>query len=1292
MPHFQMRQVYGCACNSLLDGVMVEFLNETKPNIFQKHSAHDRFSLGSEEFKMIKETGKSAPPIIEEVVPTLASLHIPTAVGVPFGDVDTKLYAVGLNAVNGGLKVFVERYPRMLEGDYIEVFWSGSTTPAVYTTVDEYNLNTRVGLNIPESEIQSGRLAPYYRLTAASSTEATSPSRNIWVKLDIPGGTNPEPAKQENRNLAAPIVPPDVAQSGVNKARAQSGVEITIQPYPNMAEYDRIEFWWGGQRIWVLVQPDDVGHPVRFTVSEKTILTAGDGEIVLHYQLIDAALNFSDGWSLSTKIKVTASSTLLAAPLVDGAIDGVVDLTALAGRDVNVQILALSSPFAKGDVIELLWAGRGADGGEVNYSASLLLQNVPQVPHFLIPYAKVAAIAQGVAIVSYVLRKPDGTELPSLRTQVSIKGQALSLAAPVVIQENSGRLAYDLSSATVRIAPYASMAQGNEVTLIWAGQRSDGQPTYYSSSVILTQNAVGRDVLFEVPGMEIAALTGGAVDVYYQVKATLVTEVPAQQSAHLKLQVTGNVVLLPTPTVPSAEGDRLAPALSYADVLVPAYPGINIGDDVQLLWIGDLTGLYTDRQTVETRTQEIFGVSLRVYGENIIGNLDHYITVSYTVMRNGSQFGRSASLRLRVGAAQVMLPAPRVDEAQGNILITADVPTSGASVRISAAARLIAGDSGTLHWRGQTAAGLTDIPFTVSQTDQDVVVKVPQAVVAANNGTTITVDYTINRAGGPLTSQSASYEVRASSKTGRLIVMGARSRTGRDRKMRDVPHLLGQSWLTALDAHAHQPMEALWRYLSQGNNEAIAGSRFLDTRPTEVLEVQALGDRVQIRPRNLTGSGQIAYDGYLTQGAFAAQRDNGSLVVWGHQNSGGSFPLNSAIPGLTDITDVIPNDRAFAALRRTGQVVVWGEAGNGGSFPDSSIIAGLTDIVQVVPTRFAFAARRENGAVIAWGHPTLGGNIPANSGISSLTDIVDIVANGHAFAALRKTGQVVAWGEAINGGSIPADSGISSLTDIVQVVSSSRAFAALRKSGQAVAWGNSASGGNIPANSGVSSLTDITQIVGGASAFAALRSNGSVVAWGNPETNGNIPPNSGISGLTDINKVVSNWQTFVALRDTGNIVAWGPYEYGGIIPASISSLSDIVEVLPSYYAFAARRKNGQVVAWGDPNNGGSFPNGSVIPSLTDVVQVVASIYAFAALRANGTVVAWGNAGGGGLIPTNIAQQLTDIRAIYSNFNAFVALTADNRVISWGYEGSGGNNAAIPSSLQGSISYEVKSGT
>lgn len=1229
---------------------------------------------------MAKKTEISTPPITEEVLP-LNPLSIPTAVAVPFGDPDTNRYAVGINATKGGLKVFVDRYQRMLEGDYIEVFWNGSAVPAANTTVDEYNLNTRIGLNISESAITSGHITPYYKLTAVSSAEATSPNRDIWVKLDIPGGLNPEPGKQENGNLAAPIVPPDVAQSGVNTARAKNGVEITIPPYPNMAEYDRIEFWWGGQRKWILVQPGDVGRPVRFTVDEQTILAAGDGEIILHYQLIDAALNFSDGWSLSTKVKVTASNTQLAAPLVEGAVDGILELNALAGRDVNVQILALSNPFAAGDTIELLWAGRSADGGEVNYHASLSLQSVPQIPHFSVPYDKVAAIAQGAAIVSYILRKADGTEHASLRTEVNIRGQAFILAAPTVIQASAGLLAHDLGSATVRIAPYASMAQGNDITLVWTGRRADGQATYYHDSVTLTQNAVGHEVLFNVPGMEIAALTGGTLEIYYLVKATLTTEVPAQQSAHLQLQVTGSVSTLPAPTVLQANGERLDPTLPYADVQVPAYPGIRIGDDVQILWIGDLSGLYQDHQTVETPLQQASGLSLRVYGEYILTNLDHYITISYIVRRNGTQVSQSSSLRLRVGAAQAALPAPRVDQAQGNILITPDVPSSGASVRIIAAARLIAGDSGTVHWRGQTGTGTIDVPFTVYQTDQDVVVTVPHAVVAANNGFTVNVSYTVNRGGSSLTSPSASYEVRASSRTNRLIVMGARSAGQRDVSVKAHTSYIGLSSLTALDTYTHKPVEALWRYMSQTDGEAELGSRFVDTRPNEVLHVQALGERIQIRSRNIVGNGA------LEDGAVTAIRDNGSLVAWGAQNDGGAIPSAGGISNLTDIVAIWQSSYAFAALRQIGQVVAWGDADKGGKIPANGGIGSLLDIVNVAGNTGAFAAIRREGQVVAWGDPAFGGLIPASSGISNMTDIVEIAPGPQAFAAIRRSGHVVAWGNADAGGHIPASSGISNYTDIVEIISNWEAFAARRENGQVVAWGSGS--GIIPAASGISTMMDIVSIAQTQFAFAAQKKTGEVVAWGNANYGGSIPAH--ISGMRNVVEVVGNQHAFAVRTVTGQVDAWGDPLAGGSFPEGsiIPGLNDIVEIHRNTRAFAVKRSTGQVMVWGDPKTGGSFPSGSTIPDLTDIIQVIPNPFAFAALRSNGTVVAWGDKNYGGAIPSNIAAQLKDVRAIYSTHMAFVALTADNRVFAWGAAFAGGNNAAIPPSLQGNISYEVE---
>ena len=67
---------------------------------------------------------------------------------------------------------------------------------------------------------------------------------------------------------------------------------------------------------------------------------------------------------------------------------------------------------------------------------------------------------------------------------------------------------------------------------------------------------------------------------------------------------------------------------------------------------------------------------------------------------------------------------------------------------------------------------------------------------------------------------------------------------------------------------------------------------------------------------------------------------------------------------------LVASDQAFAALKDDGSVVTWGSAVFGG---DSSAVASelQQNVVEVVAASSAFAARRRDGSVVVWGdHPS----------------------------------------------------------------------------------------------------------------------------------------------------------------------------------------------------------------------------------------------------------------------------------------------------------------------------------
>jgi hypothetical protein len=812
------------------------------------------------------------------------------------------------------------------------------------------------------------------------------------------------------------------------------------------------------------------------------------------------------------------------------------------------------------------------------------------------------AISQGYAVVSYTLHKTDGTKVRSRRTQVQVTGAVQRLAAPDVQEAAGGMLAADVTQATVEIAPYTGMAAGDLVTLVWSGLMANGQPTDYRPEYTVSGATVGDPVTFAVPGAaQVAPLDGGGVTVWYQVTPA---DGLSQVSESLKLSVGQAPAVLTAPTVAEAVDGVLAPDVKTATVVIAPYTGMAAGDRVNLLWVGDRSDTFTDFVPVSVATVGhtlTFDVSGQ---ENVAPNSS--AQVSYYVARAAGDTETSAVLQLNIGQAR-WLPAPTIDEAQGTRLNPVDVP-DGATVRVPAQANLQAGDLVTVRWTGTPGTGSGEYRHDVTGSDAGhaIMVTVPAAVVVADEGNSISLDYKVDRvSGGAETSDVAVYEVIDQPNTGNLKVMGARS--ARSLNWLFLP---STTRLTALDAGTLEPVEATWLYDGDSDEGAVKATSFRDTEPARLLHVSTAHDRVTLNIANLCGCAT----------AMAARCDEGNVVAWGYRFDGGEIP--SDIARLTNVVAVAAGAGAFAARCSDGTVVAWGAKDNGGNVPEG--IASLTDVVGVVgsgaTSKGAFAAWRKDGTVVAWGDINSGGNVPER--IAQLTDVVDVVGSGQGFAARRDNGSVVSWGSGFDSA--------TEHTDIIEVVGGELAFAARRTDGTVEAWGDADHGGRVPSD--IAELRDITVVVSGGRAFAALRSNGSVVAWGDSGIGGNVPAD--IARLTDIVDVTGNGWAFAALRADGSVAVWGDGSSGGSVRENVSPLlTDVVQVVgtagePGSHAaaFAALRRTGQVVAWG---SGYAADTSAVADTIRNVRAVYGGGDVFAALRDDRDVVTWGDPDYGG---------------------------------------------------------------
>jgi len=268
---------------------------------------------------------------------------------------------------------------------------------------------------------------------------------------------------------------------------------------------------------------------------------------------------------------------------------------------------------------------------------------------------------------------------------------------------------------------------------------------------------------------------------------------------------------------------------------------------------------------------------------------------------------------------------------------------------------------------------------------------------------------------------------------------------------------------------------------------------------------------------NLTSSGVV--DVFSTRYAFAALKDDGSVVAWGDPLRGGE--LGSSRKLLRGgVQTIASTGTSFAALKSNGRVVTWGDpyrggkkeivdfnrnhwAMNQGDLPDvdSTSVRSLlrSGVREIYSTRYAYAALKKNGSVITWGLVNSGGD---SSQVKRLLEgnVVSIAASRYAFAALLKDGSVVTWGDPEAQRMTRETMSALRQGQFQSVTANRYGFAALGVDGNVVSWGSTGSeysSSSIDTTDVQESLSEgVVEVFSSGYAFAALKEDGSVVAWG----------------------------------------------------------------------------------------------------------------------------------------------------------------------------------------------------
>lgn len=328
-----------------------------------------------------------------------------------------------------------------------------------------------------------------------------------------------------------------------------------------------------------------------------------------------------------------------------------------------------------------------------------------------------------------------------------------------------------------------------------------------------------------------------------------------------------------------------------------------------------------------------------------------------------------------------------------------------------------------------------------------------------------------------------------------------------------------------------------------------------------------------------------------------------------------------SVYGITKVERLFKNQYAFAALKNDGSIVPWGRAGNGDD------ISGVADklssgVITVVGSGIggsgdaAFAALKDDGSVVAWGSPWKGGSTGIVTQLLQ-SGVTSIVGNRGAFAALKDNGSVVTWGRAKEGGDSSSVLGLNS--GVVSLYSTPNAFGAVKDDGSAIIWGDPQYGGD--STLVASELTsNVTHITGGHAIIAVHKKGGGLVLWGEPRYGRPLIIDAGVKS------VLMGSATAIILKEDGSVVAWGingGARYFYSVKAQLSS--GVVSISTAGYAtngsysggcaYAALKEDGSVVFWGDDDSTQNYP------VIKDSIYISGLGNAFVSVNIEGTVTA-----------------------------------------------------------------------
>ncbi|MCU0072167.1 Ig-like domain-containing protein, partial [Pseudomonas koreensis] len=700
---------------------------------------------------------RSLFPHPDELLAPLSGLFPPyfADMVIPVPGADGGINKNAYEAFDTGLFVVIDPYQGMAIGDLLEVILNDKKVAEL--KVKDEHLNQRWFFFVPKGGLLPGLFTCHYVLTRAGETVPDDPSATLTLLLEIddPAGPDKRPFEPWHSELKKVGLPQDVIDNGVTKEWADKGVPMTITPYPKMAVGDIILAMWGSVFLLphVLTQAEVDGTAEIIVMARpEDILTAGDSAAMkIHYDACDLVYNWSEKWSEATSVQVDAGVSRLDALIIKEADDGKIILADLDANPVTLQILIKPNDvFTAGDTLLITAVGTPIPGRPPQtFTVEAIVRNPPYIHEIPLAYEFVKLFAQGTLDASYALRKQDGSPtLYSKRTFATVIGNPSLLPAPT-ISEVVGNILPALIQAASVVIRYPAIKNGDFLTLIWLGKKSNGDDYLHEEEhTVSGEEQKAGEVTIYVMGEHVKALENGSLKLQYRVFNDATGQYGTSESEFLRVNVGSWQATLPAPKVEEAPDDILDPSQTdkLVHVLVKPVSWVR-GDTLTYHWIG--INLYGSTSGSVPITLATVGqpVRFRVDKQYVSANIGYYVTVNYTLLHAATgKYSYSEPLEVLVGIPLGRLLPPTVVQAPGGSLNPMHA-INGVDIDCSYASMDALLDKLGLKWRGTPGAGTSEDLEKPAEATGTVRFHLPRSFVGANIDREVAVNYDVQRYG-----------------------------------------------------------------------------------------------------------------------------------------------------------------------------------------------------------------------------------------------------------------------------------------------------------------------------------------------------------------------------------------------------------------------------------------------------------------------------------------------------------------------------------------------------------------